>query len=382
MSIRAAGLTAAGVLSVLALAPPALAAPVTVELRVEGPTRTLFEGPVTTDERRFRFSGDPTEYVCDGRAPAGSATTPQVTRGAAITAAAVEGGLDIRGTFNTEFQSPAFSAIAGESLAFDPATQAFFGEYKNGRPSDTGACGDPIADGDRVLFAYGVFGSPLLALAGAATARRGAAVELTVTDEAGRPVAGATVGGQQTGPDGKAALTVSERGEHAFKAVKTGAIRSNRASVCVTDGQDGFCGTGRPGAPPPAAPGPPAPARDAIAPAARIAGIRDKQRFSRARAPRELRFTAPDASGLASLKLRLTRRAGRRCAYLSGSKDRFVGSRCGRAFPFGLATDATSFLVPERLGRGRYVLDVLATDRAGNRARLERGRTRVVFSVR
>ena len=48
MSNRTAGL-AAGVLSVLALASPAAAAPVTVDLRVEGPTRTVYESPVTTD---------------------------------------------------------------------------------------------------------------------------------------------------------------------------------------------------------------------------------------------------------------------------------------------------------------------------------------------
>jgi len=41
---------------------PALAAPVTVNLRIEGPTRTLFEGPVTTDVRPFPFTGDPNSY--------------------------------------------------------------------------------------------------------------------------------------------------------------------------------------------------------------------------------------------------------------------------------------------------------------------------------
>ena len=382
MSNRTAGL-AAGVLSVLALASPAAAAPVTVDLRVEGPTRTVYESPVTTDARRFRFTGETADHPCDGRAPAGSATAPQVTRGAVL-AAAADAGLDVRGTFSTEFGSPSFASVGGEAVGFDAGTGAFLGEFKNGRASEVGACGDPVAAGDRVLFAYGPFGAPLLSLAaGAATAAPGAAVSFTVTDEAGRPVAGASVGGATTGADGRASVTLTGRGPTEFKATKAGAIRSNRAAVCVTDGQDGQCGVGAAGRPPApvAAPAPPA-ARDAAAPAARIAGVREQARFTRARAPRELRFSAVDPSGLASLKLRLTRRSGARCAYLSGSKDRFVASRCGRAFPFALAADATSFLIPERLGRGRYVLDLLATDRAGNRTPLARGTTRIVFTVR
>ena len=39
------------VLAALAAAPAALAAPVTVNLRVEGKTATTFEGPVTTDAK-------------------------------------------------------------------------------------------------------------------------------------------------------------------------------------------------------------------------------------------------------------------------------------------------------------------------------------------
>src|SRR3954447_5847090 len=56
---------AAVAMTVLA-APIAHAAPVTVQLRVEGPTRTLFEGPVTTDVRTFHFTGDATQHTCDG----------------------------------------------------------------------------------------------------------------------------------------------------------------------------------------------------------------------------------------------------------------------------------------------------------------------------
>jgi hypothetical protein len=61
---------------VLACAGPALAAPVTVKLRIEGPATTLFEGPVTTDVRTFHFTGDATQHQCDGTTLGGSATRP------------------------------------------------------------------------------------------------------------------------------------------------------------------------------------------------------------------------------------------------------------------------------------------------------------------
>src|ERR1044071_7393778 len=62
-----AGLAAG--LAVLVAAPGALAAPVTVDLRIEGADRTLFEGPVKTDVRPFHFTGDPAQHQCEiGRA--------------------------------------------------------------------------------------------------------------------------------------------------------------------------------------------------------------------------------------------------------------------------------------------------------------------------
>ena len=62
-------------------------------------------------------------------------------------------------------------------------------------------------------------------------------------------------------------------------------------------------------------------------------------------------------------------------------------SRCGAArgrwFTVGDRAQ-WSYLLPARLGRGRYVLDIEVTDRAGNAddARCSAGRNRVVFFVR
>jgi hypothetical protein len=126
------------------------------------------------------------------------------------------------------------------------------------------------------------------------------------------------------------------------------------------------------------------PAIDRTPPVARIAGIEEQQRFRRRRAPRELRgAVGDDPSGLRAVKLTLTRQVKRRCWLFSGRRERFLKRRCGKRYAFGIGADASwSYLLPKRLGRGRYVLDVIAVDRVGNRDELARGRNRVVFHVR
>jgi hypothetical protein len=239
-----------------------------------------------------------------------------------------------------------------------------------------------------VLFALDAFAKPGLKLTGPASARPGAAFDVHVTvGDTGGPIAAAAIGGQTTGADGKARVRFDQAGPQRLKASKPGTVRSNGLDVCVTNGADGACGTTVPLPPPPACQtngrdgrcG----SRDAEPPVARIAGINEQQRFSRRRAPRELQgFVDADPSGLASVKLRLTRKEGRRCSFFSGRREEFLSRRCGRAYAFKVGEEpAWRYLLPERLGPGRYVLDVIAVDRAGNRDVLARGRSRVVFFV-
>jgi hypothetical protein len=374
MKLRSlAGLAAGGL--VLALASPAAAAPVTVDLRIEGPTRTLFDGRVTTDVRAFRFTGDPMQHQCDGRASGGSSPVPVPTRGAALAEAAERTPFALEGSWHPDF-GPSFTRIAGESVAFDAATERYLVEFKNGRPADFGACGDPIRPGDDVVFAYAAFGQPLLALGGPSRAAPGQTVRVKVTDAgSGAAVAGATVGGAVTGADGTASIgPFATRGDITLKAEKPRAGRSNALRITVTDS--------------PAIPAPPRPAApvapDTTAPRGQILGIREQQRFRRRKAPRVLRGTVtPDPSGIRAVKLRLTRERKGRCWYFSGKRERFLRRRCGTRHVFRIGDELDwSYLLPGRLRRGRYVLDVIAMDRERNRDVLERGRSRVVFHVR
>jgi hypothetical protein len=360
---------AAGVLALTAA--PALAAPVTVDLRIEGATRTLYEGPVTTDTAPFVASDGP--HACG--------TTP--TRGAVISAAAQAGRFAMTAIWDANYGSPTFESIAGENVGYDGASGRYLAEYLDGKGAGVGACGDPVTTGQRVLFAYSAYGDTVLALSGPATAKPGEKVTLKVTDAKpdGGPVAGASVAGVESGADGTVVVgPFSDRGDHDLKATKDGAIRSNRVRVCVTTGADGACGTSVP-----VTPGAQTPvvvaATDTTAPRGKLTGVNDHQVFTSG--PRDLRGSFSDSSGLKVVKLRLTKRVGKKCWYFSGKQERFRGTRCGRGAYFAIGERADwSYLLPAQLGPGRYVLDAVAIDGAGNRTPLQRGSTRVVFSVR
>jgi hypothetical protein len=360
----------------LLAAAPAGAAPVTVDLRIEGPNRTVFEGPVTTDVRGFRFTGDPTVHRCDGTAAnQGPSAAPAPTRGAVIAEASERAPFSTHGDWFDSLGSPSFTEVGGEDVGYDPATNRYLVEYDNGQSASRGSCGDPVAPGDHVLFAYTDGSEPLLLLTGPSSARPGETATVKVTDAGdGSAVAGATVGGRVTGADGTAVVgPFTDRGDRDLKAVKPGTVRSNRLRVCVSDGRDGFCGGVAPGAPAPAAP-----ARDTTAPVTTVR-LRDGAVFSRRRAPRLLRGrVSEDPSGLYSVKLRLTQRVGRHCSYFSGRRERFRRMHCGGGSFMRIGDRADwSYLLPKRLGRGRYVLEAKAIDNAFNRGAAARVRFRV-----
>jgi hypothetical protein len=374
-----AGLAVA-VLALLVPASVASAAPVTVNLRIEGPTSTVFEGPVTTDVRPFQFTAgaDTAPHECDATAVnTGTSPTPLPTRGAAITAAALSAPFSTSGTFSAQFGSPSFDQVGGQPTTFDPATGSFLVEYKNGVAAQVGACADPIANGDAVLFAYGTGNEPLLGLTGPAAATAGVPFAVHVADQAGAPVAGATVAAATTDAAGNAAVTLGA-GVQRLKATKAGAIRSNALVVSVA-----AAGAAAGQAP---APGVAGAVVDRTAPRARLLSPRNGHTYRLRRfSPRLIHVAvAESGSGIRTVKIRLTRRVGRHCFSYSGTRDRFIGAKCGGGFFFAVSAKSDfTFLLPRRLARGHYVLDVEAIDRAFNRdAVRERGRNRSVFDVR
>jgi hypothetical protein len=367
MKIRtSAGLAAGLVVTALLPATAMAVEPVTVNLRVEGPSKTLFEGPVSTGVRQFRFTGDATGHTCDGTAALGGpSATPVPTRGAVLTAAAETAPFALEGTWNDQF-GPSFTSIAGESVAFDPATNRFLSEYENGQFASLGACSDDARDGDDVLFAYGDGSETLLQLAGPVQGTPGGTVTLKVTNAAsGAPVAGASVGGAVSGADGSVVVgPLASRPHQDFKAAKAGAIRSNRVRVCVTEHDCAAVGGRRPNA--------------------RVRGIKDGKVFRHGKGPRVLRgVVGASPAGLRAVRMSLQRKVDGRCRTYNVRRARFVGHRCGDHPSFKVASDGdVSYLLPKRLTAGRYDLRFIAVDRVGKRDRVRRGRNRVVFTVR
>jgi hypothetical protein len=369
---------ASAALLVLLAGGVASAAPVSVNLRVEGATSTIFEGPVTTDGKTIDKGDGP--HPCDGT-NGGANPSPGPTMTSALDDAAGSGVFDWSGTW---FSFGDFGIDRIGPDAADPAAGqfgAYWGYALNLVPSQVGGCQQRVNRADEVLFGYDFFSKGhLLRLAGPVRAAVGAPVTVVVTDGQSAPeptVQGAIVsgGGTQatTGPDGRATLAFDTPGVKRLKAERADSLRSAALEVCVP-GPGVDCAA--------VAAGGGLGVRDSRAPAARVSGPRDGARYGRG--PRVLRGTAGDDQGVTQVKLALRRHvAGRNCRWWSGRRERFVGTHCHKAFFFLIGDDADwSYLLPRRLPPGRYVLDVKAFDRARNRdERFVRGRNRVVFDV-
>jgi len=295
------------------------------------------------------------------------------------------------------------STILGESHTY--TNNDYWNFFVNDANSAVGVCDHIVSPGDRILmfvqrdsaaFAPTVFP---LALSGApSTVAPGQPFTVVVRElrfdyvspaTTPVPVAGATVSGggasAQTDAAGMATLSIAAPGSFTLRAARSNNVPSAAAAVTVT-------GAPAPPGSPPVPPVPPAlgPAPDRSAPGATIVGIAEGRRFARGAGPRRLRArVAPDPSGLRAVKLRLTRNDRGRCTYFSGKSERFRrnerGGRCGAVnghwFTVGSSTEV-DYLLPSRLPRGRYVLDVKATDKADNDdGARRRGSNRIVFHV-
>jgi hypothetical protein len=288
-------------------------------------------------------------------------------------------------------RQPFITTILGETHDFSNNDYWNLWVFRGGAfKVGTGACDERLATGEELLVAFQVSGPapdfsptqyPLWVTGVPSTVKPGQSLPVSVHRAACEtasclpgeghevPAAGATVtaGGRTytTGVDGVATVTFDTRGPVSVRAAQTNAIPSATASSCVTDGADGFCGYEIPTPPP--GPGP-APAADITAPATTITGLR--KRYKRGKGPRTLGATIDDGagSGVGDVKLAITRVRDRKCAGFGNDKGRFRKIKCGRRLLFSVGPrNVVSFLLPARLGRGRYTFNVIADDKAGNR---------------
>ena len=313
------------------------------------------------------------------------------------------GALDVATAGNWDRQE-FVSTILGESHTY--ANSDYWAFWVNGSYSQVGACDYTVQAGDELLFYVqrdgpGFVGTVFPLYFSSVPSAVTAGVPFTVrvmrhasdgTTTTPTPIAGATVtdgagATATTGADGTATLVLGTPGPAKLQATAPASVPTPLASVAVSGAPLSAPGPD-PGAPPapsePLAPVEPSGAAPAVvdraAPVAVIAGVRHGQRFSRRGAPRELHGTVADGSAVKQVQLRLKRKRGTGCFSFSADRERFVRRSCRRgAAWFDAGDDASwSYLLPKRLGRGLYQLQVRATDAAGNQST----NTSVRFRVR
>jgi hypothetical protein len=216
-------------LAVFAIAAPAAAAdPVSVNLRVEGQSQTIFDGPVTTDGHQITTPSGGT-HPCDGTNN-GAHPSPVPTATAAL-----DDGARLNNFAWDADWFPTFNDFIVKRVAGDAATSSqFWGYAVNFEFAQVGGCQMRVHQGDEVLWIFDAFNKThVLKLTGPSSATTGAPVTVTVTSGDGTPLSGAAVGGVQTGADGKATLSFAEAGVHRLKAERADSVRSNSLTVCV-----------------------------------------------------------------------------------------------------------------------------------------------------
>jgi hypothetical protein len=227
---RTRGALPVAILALAFAAPVARAAPVSVNLRVEGATQTIFDGPVTTDGHAITTPSSGGPHPCDGT-NGGASTTPGPVATAALDDGARVHGFGWDATWSAGFSDFLVTGVGGESQT----TTQFWGYLVNFAFPSVGGCQQKVNQGDEVLWVFDAFNKTrALKLSGPGSATTGSPVTVQVVDGAdGSPQAGATVNGNPTGADGRATLSFAAPGIYRLKAERADAVRSNRVILCV-----------------------------------------------------------------------------------------------------------------------------------------------------
>ena len=368
------------------------AGPATVTVRVEGLNATLLPPTqVTTTTAPVVNDSNPAD-ACPGTSALGALEL--ATRGnwaGTWFGGAVENG---------EFKGLGYSieTIEGESHLFEEVPADYFWSFwLNHVEQEVGACEVEPETGAEVLFVPSCFGPGCpptqlpLGIQAPTSAEVGEPLAVKVSryspSGVASPVSGAVVTGGvasvSTDANGQATVSFGSAGQTTLSVTAPASVRSE-TTVCVHNGNDGTCGSSASAAAGAVAGFTQAAAyKGPYALVASLKGLIDGHVYGRGNAPRVLNGTVLAHSAVSSVSLRLRRQYKRRCYAYEGTRERFVRARCGAGSFFKVSgTGSFSYLLPSALAPGRYVLDIEASDQAGNRTTLARGSSRVVFYVR
>ncbi|KAI0274313.1 hypothetical protein BGY98DRAFT_994269 [Russula aff. rugulosa BPL654] len=187
----------------------------TVNLRIEGKTETIFEGPVST---------------CGHRNPCAG---PTCTTALDDANKAARFGFD--GTFDEKFDDFFITSIGDET----PKGKDFWFICLNFLPTEVGGCQQKVKKDDQVLFAYATqdVTKHYLKLSGPNIATIHFPVVLTVTDGTGALIPKASVDGHLTDDHGRVSLVFDRVGTQKLKATRQpDSVRSNEHTILVIVG--------------------------------------------------------------------------------------------------------------------------------------------------
>jgi len=368
------------------------AAPAKVTVRVEGQNETLLPATqVTTTTEPVVNDGNPADS-CPGTSALGAL---QVATGGRWS-----------GPWDASYMQYEIFSIEGEEHAFESGF--YWDMWVEHREAQAGACLVEPHEGAELLFfpcSESASSCGPLGVEAPATANEYAPVSVTVVkysaSGASSPVGGATVSGaantETTESNGHATLVFTETGMQTIHVSAPELVRTE-ATICVHHRNDGTCGT-------PDEPGSTSSSTSTSGASSGAGGVSgysqsapytgpyalvaksseplEGHTYARRHAPRLLSGSVLAHSPVSSISLELRREYRGRCWAYSGTKERFVRARCGKAKPFKVSSDASySYLLPAPLARGRYVLEILATDAAGDHTTPSLGSSRIVFHVR
>lgn len=213
----------------------------TVNVRIEGPNDTIFEGDVVIVPRNVTPISGP-NWKCDATNRGGGSRVPLTTLTVAVDEAAKKGRFTWDGIWLPNDEEWIIAEIRGIREIMDRGgpEQAFWGQMINWRSVIRGGCAESVKDGDMVVVGWNQRRVlKVLRLIGSATkVKRGAPFVVTVVDEkfAVVPppvVPGAVVRGVMTDANGTATLRFDVAGRYAIKADKGGSLRSQTIFVDV-----------------------------------------------------------------------------------------------------------------------------------------------------
>ena len=223
----------------------------TPNLRVEGPSSTIFEGTIVSGPRNITVSASDTDYFtyyCDGVHNNQPNPSPFNTALDALdaasksTKASTSKKFTYDGRFNSYFDDFIIDQIAGVHNV-EGENPLFWGLLYNWKIPARGnglyisGCATEVHTGDNVLWAWNATEHRiyLKVTPGTVATKKGTSVIFTVTDGlSGVVQPGAKINGIAADNHGKVVIKYSTAGTFTFKATKSGATRSNLVKVTVS----------------------------------------------------------------------------------------------------------------------------------------------------